>query len=365
MNERVAEQHGAIAVVAALMLAMLIGFGALTLDLSYAFLVRNELQNAADATALAAAACLYPRTECGNLGTLAPDWLTATQKANDFISNNKANGLALSSAQLDYGYWNIKGTPAGLQLLPYTPGLNDSAAIKVKISKESGKNGGASPTFLAGIFGMSGLPVAASSVAIITSPSNAKPGAVFPIAISKCIYDNFWNTAVGLPKMASATNPPGFDLPQIIGQPYFFKLTSSYSAGPCESGQWSSLEIDSNDVPTINALISAGNAITIAIGDKVWVQTGSKTALYATVESCSAEGDRSCEYVILPVVQDISTHAYNPVVGFACVHILLAVGSSGKYMKAQMSADAAKCQIAGSNGGGPKYGAYVPARLAY
>ena len=36
------------------------------------------------------------------------------------------------------------------------------------------------------------------------------------------------------------------------------------------------------------------------------------------------------QYVTVPVVQDISTHAYNPVVAFACLHILSAAGGSDK-----------------------------------
>ena len=47
------DQRGSVAIIVALSLLMLLGFGALAVDLGYVMLVKNELQNAADAGALA------------------------------------------------------------------------------------------------------------------------------------------------------------------------------------------------------------------------------------------------------------------------------------------------------------------------
>ena len=55
----VSDQRGFVAVTVALLLVGLLSFGALALDISSLFVVRNELQNAADAGALAAARVLY------------------------------------------------------------------------------------------------------------------------------------------------------------------------------------------------------------------------------------------------------------------------------------------------------------------
>ena len=53
------EDQGAVAVTVALLLVGLLSFGALTIDISSLLMVRNELQNAADAGALAASRRLY------------------------------------------------------------------------------------------------------------------------------------------------------------------------------------------------------------------------------------------------------------------------------------------------------------------
>ena len=83
-------EKGVIAILIALLLPIMIGFGAFAIDFSYRFLVRSELQNAADATALAAAACLFGRANCGNLNASKPDWNTARQSAIDYVSKNSS-----------------------------------------------------------------------------------------------------------------------------------------------------------------------------------------------------------------------------------------------------------------------------------
>ena len=83
-------EKGVIAILIALLLPIMIGFGAFAVDFSYRFLVRSELQNAADATALAAAACLFGRVNCGNLNASKPDWNTARQSAIDYVSKNSS-----------------------------------------------------------------------------------------------------------------------------------------------------------------------------------------------------------------------------------------------------------------------------------
>ncbi|MEJ2513180.1 MAG: pilus assembly protein TadG-related protein, partial [Anaerolineales bacterium] len=52
-------QQGIVAVIVAICLVMLLGFLALSIDTSHLVVARNELQNAADAGALAGAAELY------------------------------------------------------------------------------------------------------------------------------------------------------------------------------------------------------------------------------------------------------------------------------------------------------------------
>jgi Flp pilus assembly protein TadG len=357
-------EKGVIAILIALLLPIIIGFGAFAVDFSYRFLVRSELQNAADATALAAASCLFGRANCGNLNATKPDWNTARQSAIDYVSKNSSENTPLTNVAVDYGYWNITGTPAGLQSLPKTPATNDLAAVKITISKDIGANGGPVKTFLAPILGIYSKSLSATAVAVVPYPTSSGIGTVFPVAITKCLYDDYCDSANKKPKIANAKNIEGFDLPQTVGEPYLFKVTSSLHTCGCEAGQWSSLDTDSNSTTTIRGLISNGNSTDIPVGGKIWIQPGTKTALYSDVNNCSAAGNKSCEYVTVPIVQDISTHSYNSVIAYACMRILSATGGSEKYITMQMSNDADKCQAKGSGGGGTYYGELVPPRLA-
>jgi|LauGreDrversion4_2_1035121.scaffolds.fasta_scaffold60061_2 hypothetical protein len=359
-------EKGVVAVLVALLLPVLVGFGALAVDISYRFLIKNELQNAADATALAAAPCLYGRTDCANMNASVPDWGTAVGRGISFASANSVEQAPVSTVHIDYGYWDITKRPPSLQSLPHTPGVNDLPAVRVLINKSDNDNGGGATTFLARIWGITSMPLSATAVAAVSYPGSGGAGALFPIAITKCLYDNYWDVTTRQPKKATSNAPlPNTTWAQTAGRPYYFRVTSSYHAGSCESGQWSSLDIDSNNVPTIRNLIANGNSAAVSVGGQVWIQPGTKTTLYSDVDACSAAGNKSCEYVMVPVVQDISTHARSTVIGLACLHILSATGGSGKYIEVQMSADADKCQAKNSSGSGPAYGMYQPPRLVY
>lgn len=255
------QEKGVIALLVALLLPVLIGAGAFAIDFSYRFLVRSELQNAADATALAAAACLYGRSQCGNLNSSTPDWNTARQFALDYVSKNLSENTAFNTVVVDYGYWNINGIPAELQPLPKIPTNNDLPAIKVTISKADGSNGGPVKTFLASFMGIYSHPLSATAVAVIPIPTSSGVNSLFPVAIKQCLYDAYWDTANQKPKIADAINIPGFDLQQTIGEPYVFKVTSSYHTNGCEAGQWTSSDKDRDSTPTILDILANGNEL--------------------------------------------------------------------------------------------------------
>jgi hypothetical protein len=359
------KNKGNIAIISAILLLPILGFCALALDIGYAFVLKNEIQNAADATALAAAACLVNRTECGNQNARFPDWSTAETNGTSFLNKNSVENIPLTSANVQAGYWNFSSPELGLQSTSITPTLNDVPAIQVRIEKSQLINNGGSPVIFSQFIGIPEIPLSAVSIAVISGPSGVGAGSLFPIAIAKCLYDNYWNPATSSPKLATQTNPSGFDLPQIIGEPYKFKITSSYKVGSCEAGQWTTFLVDNNSANYLRTLITNGNPVSTNILDKTWIQTGSQTTLYPDIQACSATGNKKCQYVFIPVVQFLNAHAFNPVIAFACVQILSAVGGSGKYAVVQMSAESTKCQIGGASGGGPNYGARIPPRLVF
>lgn len=371
-------QKGAVAVMVAVAMTMLLGFAALAIDVGYLFVVRNELQNSADAAALAGAPCLYQRAECSNLTATAPDWGTAQQRAVQSVSLNKSSNTTLvgNTTDVQYGYWDITGSVTGLQAIaPPSPAV-PMPAVQVTVKRAGTENGGGVQVFLAKIFGVRTVPVAATSVAVVSRPGTVGPSALFPVAITKCMYDQYWDSVNGKPKTATSTTPPpGQTVPQVVGQPYIFWVTSSYHAGACEASQWTTFDTTANDVPTLRNLISNGNPDPASVGQPpgvcpspdqtcTYIQPGTKTTLYDSVNACSAAGDKSCEYVTLPVVQDLTTKTMQRILAFACVHIDNAVGGSGKYIQIEMSNNPDKCQTPNSSGVGPNYGAITPARLA-
>ncbi|MGO4366633.1 TadG family pilus assembly protein [Pseudomonas sp. PAB10] len=340
-------QQGAALILVTIALPVLFGVTALAVDFAYAYVVRNELQNASDATALAGTGCLYPRTECGNSTSSAPDFTTASSHANTAISLNKSAGTTITNGSIRTGYWDVTNPSIGVHALP---AASDFPAIQVTIKKDTGLNGGPVNTFLASIFGVKTVPVTSTATAIIASPGTVAQG-LLPVVMTKCMYDNYWN---------SSSYPPQPKNDPTTGKPYVIKIGSSYHTGACEAGQWTSFGVDSNNVPTIRDLITNGNPTPLSIGDSTWIQPGTKTTLFSSINSCSAAGDKSCEYVTIPVVVNISTHSFAPIVAFACLHIDLADGGSGKYIQAEMST---KCPPLNSSGVGPAYGAITPPRL--
>ncbi|TXC79487.1 hypothetical protein FRZ40_34445 [Paraburkholderia azotifigens] len=363
-----AKQKGSVAVITAVSLVSLLGFAALAIDIGNLMVSRNQLQNAADAAALAGAPCLYQRAQCSNTTATAPDWTTATQKASSFATaatSNAVQATAIKAVQTDSGYWNITGSPGTLQTVPFTPGTNDLPAIRVTIQKAAGNANGAVSTYLAGILGVSSLSASATAIAAVSRPGYVGPHGLFPIAVSKCLYDNYWNSSTNSPALATSTAPiSGQTAPQTPNTPYVFQIASSYKANGCDGGQWTTLTSQQNDVTFVRGLIAGGNTDTLGIGTQpgTYIQPGEKNTLYTSVDNCSADGDRSCEYETVPVVNDVST-GYQQVVAFACLHVLSATNGSTPYILVQMSNQPDKCQAVNSGGAGPNYGSITPPRL--
>ena len=338
-------------ILVALSLIVLMGFAGIAIDVGAMMLTRNELQNAADAAALAGAGALYQKNVCpappASCYDNLPNWTRGHDSATNAVKptfGNKVTHVALDSSVVTWGYWNLTGTPAGMQSPTKSPLVTgDAAAIKVRIVKSPGQNNGSLSLFLAPLMGINTQPMQASAVAVVAYPSSIAPHESFPTAINNCMYTLFWDFATNQPKIDSLT-----------GQPYVFRIGSSYHYGACDSGQWTSMFTDANDVPTVRDLIQNGNPTPVAIGDSIWIQPGTKNSLYNDVIVPST--------TLLPVVQDVSssTHAKAMVMGFGPFMITASVGGSQKYIEGHF---VAAYEIPIATGGGPSFGAYVPPQL--
>jgi Flp pilus assembly protein TadG len=322
------DESGVVIIIIALLLPILLGFAGLVIDVGYMMVTRNELQNAADAAALSGAGYFWYNNTSGT-----PNWSAAQTAASTTAPPNKSGGTTIVDYEIQAGYWNLAHTPPGLQPTSITPGANDVSAVQVTVRKAAGKNGGPLNTFFGSFIGKSEVDVGATATAISASPGAAKTGALLPMAITKAVADQKSSYKCG-----TGT----------------FRIGSSYHYPTSEAGQWTSFDVDSNNVPFIRDLIANGNPTTLDIGDSIWIQPGTKTTLYSSVP---VPAD-----VVLPVVNNIDTHAWVPIVGFICFHITNSVGGSGKYVEGCFNDSCYGANTGGINPG-PNYGVYAPPAL--
>ncbi len=342
-------QKGAVSVLVALTLPVLLGVGALAVDLAYLHVVRNELQNDADAAALAGARKLYSQ------GASALDWSGAEETASKAIALNRAAGHDLADGVVKAGYWDTSQTTKGLQVLPMTPGANDVPAVQVSLSKSDGQNDGPVDTFFARIWGVFSKPVRVTAVAGVSSPGSV--GLYFPLAISKCMYQNFWDMS---------TQPPGPKLDPATQQPHVFEILAEKSSDPCAKGQWTPLNFTGKGASLIDAILERDETLfdppppMLSVGDSVIMQSGVRASIYKAVKNCIGATTNPCDLVVVPVVDLVEGGTQAPIQGFACLNILEAEGKSSFYIKVQMSN---KCPPPISGGIGPNYGVISPPSL--
>ena len=107
--ERVKDQRGVAAVVVALLIVILIGVAALAVDIGHLLVVRNELQNAADAGALAGARFLYLPDDVGeyvneNANQIAYDAAIANRSEGSLVEALWAGG---NTGDVERGHWSF------------------------------------------------------------------------------------------------------------------------------------------------------------------------------------------------------------------------------------------------------------------
>ena len=151
--KRLKGQRGAVVILFALVLPVLLGFTAFAVDLARLNLTRVELQNAADAAALAGARSL------DDAGGDPFNWSAATAKAVELGQSNKANGALISANNVNTqtGYWNIPNS--SFSPGSGTPVTGDFPAVRVTIAMPLN-------LLFAPILGISERNVQASAIAI-------------------------------------------------------------------------------------------------------------------------------------------------------------------------------------------------------
>jgi hypothetical protein len=182
-----------VAVITAICLAFMIGFVALVIDVGHLYGVRNELQNAADAAALAGARALFPAAGYPDTGliplTEPPFCSLAVAKGRAAAADNQAGGvanLATTAGDVQTGTWDWNSKT-------FTPDANPSFnvnAVRAIIRRDAVANSPVASWF-AFILGVDATPVDAQAVAAVGYLEKTT-GAFLPLWIPKHIYDK-WN----------------------------------------------------------------------------------------------------------------------------------------------------------------------------
>ncbi|MEJ2201592.1 MAG: pilus assembly protein TadG-related protein [Desulfuromonadaceae bacterium] len=203
-------QRGAVLVLISVLMIVFIGIIALVVDLGHLYLVRNELQNAADAGALAGAGNLYNYDPSDPSGDGLELLGTANQFAYDTATSNSSENIAVevqwtggNSGDIQRGHWSFsEETFTAIDSLDPFPSLANYSTLQLDVM--DGSTPDRSPAFVnavkvvtrretnpavsyfAQIFGFESFIRSAEAIGYIGYAGKLEPGDVDqPIAICR------------------------------------------------------------------------------------------------------------------------------------------------------------------------------------
>jgi len=184
--------RGVAAVMVAITMTVLLAMAAAALDIGHAMVARNELQNAADAGALAGARALgilYEGMTPAAMGTYqlsGGDAATIKTAVQSTAVLNAAAGvnITVNTGDIQIGLWD-----SATRTL--TPTVNQPRDVRV-ITRRDGTANGPISTFLARVVGMTSVNVSAAATAELAALSSTPPGALnLPLAISQLFFSQY------------------------------------------------------------------------------------------------------------------------------------------------------------------------------
>lgn len=182
------DKNGAVIVLMAFLLFVLLGITAFTIDFGYRHIIRNELQNAADAAALAAArelSSIYLTDSSGEMTTVeAPPIVAIAQQAAQANYAGEVASVVVNASDVTIGDWDFECDPEVNDCL--SPTLDQPDAVRVITRRDDNANGPIT-TFFAQIFNIDTLAVTAMATAALSGPNIAEPE--IPIGISKYWFE--------------------------------------------------------------------------------------------------------------------------------------------------------------------------------
>lgn len=193
--------RGAMAIIAGFALLLVLGFAAFVVDIGYGLVVRNALQNVADATSLAAARELgkiyvnLPVEEQSTYQLSSAERQAILDKAIEQVGKrNSVAGKAVQINETDIaiGHWDWD---ANTKIGTFTVSNDRPDAVRV-VTRRDALGNGALHTFFAGIIGRDTIAVNALATAALSGLGYVGPGTLeMPVGISEAKFtdgpDNF------------------------------------------------------------------------------------------------------------------------------------------------------------------------------
>jgi hypothetical protein len=302
------ETSGAVAVITALALVAICGAAALAIDWGNLVSVKNDLQIASEASALAGARALCTQIPGSSSFVTIPNWVSGNDKADYILKKNAADGHLLTSADIQAGFWDLRWhwstaptdpSTGAIQLQPQGTAVDPLLipAVRVKIDKKDGVNSGKLQFSLARVMGITDASPWAQAVAAVF-PRKGK--GIKSVPAQSCLP---FATPISWVRAHWNDDPPTS-----------FRIGSTYHSE--DGGEWTSFLIDANNVPAIRNLIENGNPTPLTVGDDIYIQPGTKSVLYTDLAVDIGK------IGLLPVVQDdFETHEYTPLLAFVAFYL--------------------------------------------
>jgi Flp pilus assembly protein TadG len=315
------DQSGAMGVIFALSLTVMVGMAAVVIDLGHAYVVKREVQKAAEAGALAGARALALDPAQANGLAIDLNWSYGKTRATGAVQQNYANGALLTNfntdgdlAKVQSGYWDMHWTKdtAPANLNGYLDPTNYPAdttyeipAVKVTLTQNQSGSGGTGPmpTYFASVLGVGSMTLQGSAVAILPASTKYLNTSCFPFAIPQSYVDAHWKD-----------KPPT-------------SFTVGCDQHDSSGGQWTSLGSTDNSANYIDSLIyGTETPAYLETGGQVYIQNGERGSVYNTV---SAQYAAQPDHIyMVPVVEDgFSNGAWANVVSFVPYQITGCSGS--------------------------------------
>lgn len=154
------KRRGAVVVLTAVMMVVLLGFAALTIDVGAMYNTKADLQDAADAAALAAAAALADYTGADPIAL-------ARQTAVDYVNRNPAlTGRITIDPDTDVIFGRSEYNEA-TNTFTFAPSLMFPDSIRVRVRHAADSPNGSFKLFFASVFGKHSTEIAAEATALM------------------------------------------------------------------------------------------------------------------------------------------------------------------------------------------------------